>query len=505
MIVLLLAGYAGAQNMEVTRFRLLDTDLTANTHGTSRLDQNGETTALIRIVTLEKGFTFEGGSLGIVGTVQKTGELWLYVPRYAQKLTIKHPTFGVLRDYVYPVTIEGGRTYELLLDIGTGRYVTLNTSRGASDVEIDGQYAGKAPLQNLYLLFGRHTIKATNGRFEGTQEVFISSNEDKTETKIITIDMQDQSAHYGDVTVNVTGRADIFFNGRHVGTGTWRDQLKEGTYEVETRKADCDPVKTQFTVRPQQQNTITATPPTPHMGWLQLYTRPRNAIAIYNGTNPLDLTEAQTLPVGTYQVSISRRGYITQNLDYTVRRGETTRDTVQLERVTYIKPRAFYFGGAFTLRNLSGATGILGVTYQHHDLQASYTFGLAASNKAYWYDNSGNYQSTMTYKLNSIAIKYGYQFPLLTRMALVPQVGYSLNTLSGTVENGSQKYGDGAVVHCAILGLKWLFVPTQHVYLFVAPEYDLAISKDKDFDSVTQGADFSANTFAVSAGVLVNF
>ncbi|MBQ7494243.1 MAG: hypothetical protein IJT75_00520 [Bacteroidaceae bacterium] len=123
-----------------------ESDLTANTHGTSRQDQNGETAALIRIVTTEKGFSFEGGSLGIVGTVQKTGELWLYVPRYAQKLTIKHPTFGVLRDYAYPQTIEGGRTYELLLDIGTGRYVTINTSRAASDLELDGQYIGNTAM-----------------------------------------------------------------------------------------------------------------------------------------------------------------------------------------------------------------------------------------------------------------------------------------------------------------------------------------------------------------------
>ena len=92
-----------AQGLSVVNFRLLETDLTANMHGTRKMDQNGETAALIKIVTQERGFTFDGGSLGIVGTEFKNGEIWLYVPRRAQKITISHQSFGVLRDYYYPI------------------------------------------------------------------------------------------------------------------------------------------------------------------------------------------------------------------------------------------------------------------------------------------------------------------------------------------------------------------------------------------------------------------
>ena len=118
-----------ADGISVISFKLLDTDLTANTRGTQKLDQNGEKAALIKIVTPERGFLFNGGSLGIVGTEEKAGEIWLYVPPRAQKLTITHEVFGVLRDYFYPVSVQGGRTYEMLLDIGTGRYVTITSSQ----------------------------------------------------------------------------------------------------------------------------------------------------------------------------------------------------------------------------------------------------------------------------------------------------------------------------------------------------------------------------------------
>ena len=82
-----------AQDMKVVDFRLLENDLTANTRGTEKMDQNGERAALIKIVTPERGFTFDGGSLGIVASEEHTGEIWLYVPRRAQKLIVKHDAF----------------------------------------------------------------------------------------------------------------------------------------------------------------------------------------------------------------------------------------------------------------------------------------------------------------------------------------------------------------------------------------------------------------------------
>ena len=60
-----------AQGMKVVEFKLLETDLTANTRGTSKVDQNGETAALIKIQTPERNFSFDGGSLGIVATEER--------------------------------------------------------------------------------------------------------------------------------------------------------------------------------------------------------------------------------------------------------------------------------------------------------------------------------------------------------------------------------------------------------------------------------------------------
>ncbi|MBR5241314.1 MAG: hypothetical protein IKW05_05200, partial [Muribaculaceae bacterium] len=63
--------------MTVESFSLLPQDLTANVQGTSRFDQNTrKNAALIKIETTQKGFVFEGGSLGFVGDPEyKTGEI----------------------------------------------------------------------------------------------------------------------------------------------------------------------------------------------------------------------------------------------------------------------------------------------------------------------------------------------------------------------------------------------------------------------------------------------
>ena len=114
-LICLFSLHCLAQTISVSSFKLLDTDLTANTAGTMEQDQNGEIAALIKVVTTQTGFTFDGGSLGIVKTIQKPSEIWVYVPRGLKKITIAHPQFGLLRDYYLNIPIEAARTYELVL------------------------------------------------------------------------------------------------------------------------------------------------------------------------------------------------------------------------------------------------------------------------------------------------------------------------------------------------------------------------------------------------------
>ena len=503
----LLAMCLNAQNIKVLKFEKLEKDMTANTHGTQKLDQNGEKAALIKIQAPEGGFTFDGGSLGIVASEDHDGEIWLYVPRRSKKLTIRHRNYGSLREYYYPVTIDGARTYEMYLDIGIGRYVTINSQMANSTIYIDGENVGQSPINHKYLNYGRHTVRALKDRFEG-ETSFIITTDDDASLRLVNVEQRDMSDHFGDVTINVDNRAEIWFEGKNVGNGTWQTQLREGSYVVETRKADCDPEKTSFTVVAQKQNTVQAAQPTPHTGRLSLYTRPRNAVATINGDTPIDLTESHTLPVGTYQINLTRKGYVAKSgLEYIVRHNQTTRDTISMERVKYIKPMAFYFGAGYSIRSLGGVTGLLGVTYKKFDLQASYTFGFGKSEEVPWYsvDGTDTYLSTMTYKRSTLAFKLGYQVELTDRIGITPQVGYEIERLSGTVADGTNSYGDGAIANCLSVGAKLLFAPMERIYLFANPAYSIGISKDKNFERIADNSDISAGGFMVTIGAIFNF
>ncbi len=493
-------------NIKVSRFSLLENDLTANTHGTQKLDQNGEKAALIKIQAPEQGFTFNGGSLGIVAREDHDGEIWLYVPRRAKRLTIQHKDYGVLRDYYYPVTVDGGRTYEMYLDIGIGRYVTVTSEIAGATIYIDGANCGEGPLNHKYLNYGRHTARAVKDRYEG-EKVFMITTEDAPGIRLENVEMRDMSDHFGDVTINVANNADIYFEDRKVGTGSFKTQLREGTYTVETRKADCDSAKTSFTVMPQQQNVVEANPPTPHTGWLRIFTRPGNVMATYNGDKAIDLSETVSVPIGTYQMQFARRGYVTQNHEYLVKHNRTTTDTITLERIKYIKPQAFYFGAGYAARKLGGITALVGATYRNFDLQASYTFGMASSDEVPWYttDGTDTYLSSCSYKRSTFAVKLGYQFELTERLGLTPQLGYAIERLSGKVKNGTNLYGDGVNAGCLSLGAKLLFAPIQRLYIFANPEFLVVLNKDDDYKRITENSNFSAGGFGVTMGAIFNF
>ena len=133
ILMMMLMGWMGlsAQGISVTSFKPLPNDLTANLAGTQVKDQNGEVAALIKVVTTQTGFTFEGGMAGIVKTKQEVGEIWVYVPHGIQKITIKHPQLGVLRDYFFPCAIDAARTYEMVLASGEVRTVVTQDAGGS--------------------------------------------------------------------------------------------------------------------------------------------------------------------------------------------------------------------------------------------------------------------------------------------------------------------------------------------------------------------------------------
>ncbi|MDE6637200.1 MAG: hypothetical protein K2K32_03075 [Muribaculaceae bacterium] len=100
-----------ARDFQVASFRALPNDVSAFINPVR--DLNDEDCALLKVVA-PSDFAFST-PLGIVKRIDKTGEIWLYLPRGSKKITLKHAEWGVLRDYEFPSKLESHKTYEISL------------------------------------------------------------------------------------------------------------------------------------------------------------------------------------------------------------------------------------------------------------------------------------------------------------------------------------------------------------------------------------------------------
>lgn len=241
-----------AQNISVKDFRLLETDLTANTAGTMKRDQNNEVAALIKIVTTETGFVFDGGMLGTVATVQKTGEIWLYVPQKARKITISHQQLGVLRDYYYPCTIEAGRTYEMILSTGKvttivqedagGQYVAMTLTPANAEVYIDDILTEvSGGTVSKLLKYGKHTYRITAPLYETEVGQFDISSHGRTDLKI------SLRPAYGQLQLTSTPPgAEVYIDDDYKPAGTTpftTERLPKGKHTLQFRLVSYKPLK----------------------------------------------------------------------------------------------------------------------------------------------------------------------------------------------------------------------------------------------------------------------
>lgn len=100
-----------AQEYSVASFRLLPNDVSAFIH--PERDLNDEACALVK-VECPVDFAFSS-PLGIVKRKDEVGEVWLYLPKGTKTLTLKHPDWGVIRDYKLGKPLESRMTYEMKL------------------------------------------------------------------------------------------------------------------------------------------------------------------------------------------------------------------------------------------------------------------------------------------------------------------------------------------------------------------------------------------------------
>ena len=385
ILALFIIANTFAQNISVSNFKLLDTDLTANTAGTMEMDQNGETAALIKVVTTQTGFTFDGGAMGIVKTKQTPGEIWVYIPRGSKKISIKHPQLGVLRDYYFPVAIEPAKTYEMVLIAGevqtvvkqarTSQYIVFQVTPPNAFVELDGEVlATNEGTATKMMKFGTYNYRVQAPNY--LPEAGNVTIDDPNNKKVVNISLK---PNFAKVIINVDNNAEIWVNGEKKGEGSWSGNLGVGTYELEAKKqGHRSTTITQDFIAASEPQMVKLQSPTPIYGEADINSMPAMADIFIDG-NKVGQTPQMIsdLLVGHHSVRISKQDYIDYSSTLIVKEGETAMLTAKLEKpkaeqtVAVSNPQATSSVGnqvisvdnvSFNMIRVDGGTFMMGAT-----------------------------------------------------------------------------------------------------------------------------------------------
>lgn len=251
------------QSIVVKSFSLLPNDVTATSETGKRNDQNGDPAALIKVKANESGYFFDAGLWGVVATENLGNETWVWVSNGLEKINILHSDYGVLRDYVFPVNIVGGKTYSMLLSV---------EKKGQTPVASEG---GKGAVQ---------------------------------------------------VTVKVDADAEIYVNGKLRGVREWTGQVDRGLCEIECRQPGHETSSTTFEVNDASEGkVIYIASPRPIFGSLRVESDPSQATVLIDGkhmgTTPTFVPE---LLIGNHEVIVSKEGYATVNKTVVVGKDDIT-------------------------------------------------------------------------------------------------------------------------------------------------------------------------------------
>jgi len=264
ILLILFPIWLNAQNISVKSFKLLERDLDARVVEPKK-DQNGDKCAIIKIVTTEKGFVFDGDMNGIVTTVYKTGEYWVYLPWGSKKITIKHEKLGILRNYLYPIPIKEATVYEMVLTTGTvvttvveqeikTAYLIIKSKPEGGDVYIDETYLGVTPF-NKKMTAGSYNYRVEVPMYHNSVGKIEITGDNPREELNLTLK---PAFGYAKITTTPENGATVIIDGENAGQKTpmTTKKLKNGTHRVTVKMPMYQPVTKDFTVTEGQTSDL---------------------------------------------------------------------------------------------------------------------------------------------------------------------------------------------------------------------------------------------------------
>lgn len=124
---------------------------------------------------------------------------------------------------------------------------------------------------------------------------------------------------------------------------------------------------------------------------------------------------------------------------------------------------------------------------KHHVIELGATYGLNKTDDLYFFDAAGNMKYGASYNAIRTQLKYGYEIPVGSFLAIVPQVGVGYNAYiaSDASKGGTSSSLKNTSSFSALGAVSLALSVSDSFKFFITPEYDAALQKGKTWDLVS--------------------
>lgn len=340
-----------AQSLSVGAFNLLEGDKTASTTNVVKygFGKDVHPAPLIKVVIPDIENWYHNAAertMLLVSQERKEGEIWLYVEENERRIVLWNPTTKERFNYVSPMTLENGNTYELVLktndntddqtQIPDKQNVIFKIEPKDAIISIDGKEAQSLDengILSLKLKKGKHNYKVTSKNHISAYGIF------EVEKDILIRDFALRPLK-AKLTVVTDPDADIYINGEYKRFGSWNGDVNAGNNVVESRKTSYRSAKMEISLEPEEEQRIEIRPE-PIYGSLEINSTPSGSDVYIDGRlkdkTPYSLNN---ILIGKHKIKIVNPGYEDKEIEINIEEGQLLSKTIALQEIDVTKQNA---------------------------------------------------------------------------------------------------------------------------------------------------------------------
>ena len=447
--------------------------------------------ALVRVFVACENVIFDNSY--IVGDVEDhNNEYWVYMAPGAKKLTIKAPGYSVLNITFSELNndikkLEQKATYDLYLEVPERQRsnllqgVEFNVKPKKAHLTINNkEYDLTDGFKEIDLGTGEHTYSVSARYYQPVSGKFTLDGNNKA--KRIDIELE-----HAQTTLNMNTNpagADLYIDGKKVGTTPFTGQIDAGPHKYTLRKTNYATLDSSLVAIEDKPLTINQ-----KMIAIIPFTIKSNAYGanVYMdgwkiGETPV-LTEHQN---GEVQVRLTCYGYHSRTTTLNIN-GKKDTYTVNLKR-RFFYPDEIYLSVDYGFGNLTTVGATMGFFLSGFNVEASLGYGLDKKDEIYWLPNYASKAplasaDPVKYNAFNTSVKLGYGMLLGNRIRFTPQVGINYTVY---MDWSSSEESDMTSVLKGCVGARFDLALAKGFCLAVSPEYNFKLSSGKPYESMAK-------------------